>query len=140
MEQLSIISSEEEELADEKRLQRAMRHGVILFVLEDVRAQWRQLISLEPQDISSLLITTSMIFAESLPFEKLPKDLLNKILEEARWLRVVELLEPLLKASSCCNLYGTKLFQNFVLRNQAQENGLLLADPMMIHHFSYDVF
>ena len=117
MEQLSIISSEEEELADEKRLQRAMRHGVILFVLEDVRAQWRQLISLEPQDISSLLITTSMIFAESLPFEKLPKDLLNKILEEARWLRVVELLEPLLKASSCCNLYGTKLFQNFVLRN-----------------------
>ena len=68
MEQLSIISSEEEELADEKRLQRAMRHGVILFVLDDVRAQWRQLISLEPQDISSLLITTSMIFAESLPF------------------------------------------------------------------------
>ena len=72
-----------------------MRCGVVLSVLEDVRAQWRQLISLEPQDVSSLLITTSMIFAESLPFEKLPKDLLNKILEEARWLRVVELLEPL---------------------------------------------
>ena len=30
VEQLSIISSEEEELADEKRLQRATRHGVIL--------------------------------------------------------------------------------------------------------------
>ena len=58
-----------------------------------------------------------MIFAESLPFEKLPKDLLNKILEEARWLRVVELLEPLLKASSCCNLYEIFVFQNFVLRN-----------------------
>ena len=43
--------------------------------------------------------------------------MLNKILEEARWLRVVELLEPLLKASSCCNLYGIKLFQSFVLRN-----------------------
>ena len=79
------------------------------------------------EDVSSLLITTSLIFAESLPFKKLPKDLMNKILEEARWLRVVELLEPPLKASSCCNLYGTKLFQNFVLRNQAQENGLLLG-------------
>ena len=67
-EQLSIISSAEEELADEKRTQRSMRCGVVLSVLEDVRAQWRQLISLEPQDISSLLITTSMIFAESLPF------------------------------------------------------------------------
>ena len=116
-EQLSIISSAEEELADEKRTQRSMRCGVVLSVLEDVRAQWRQLISLKPQDISSLLITTSLIFAKSLPFKKLPKNLLNKILEEARWLRVVELLQPLLKASSCCNLYGTKLFQNFVLCN-----------------------
>ena len=82
-EQLSIISSAEEKLVDEKRLQRAMRCGVVLSVLEDVRAQWRQLISLEPQDISSLLIITSLIFTESLPFKKLPTDLLNKILEEA---------------------------------------------------------
>ena len=53
--------------------QRDVRCGVVLSVLEDVRARWRQLISLSPQDITSLLITTSLIFAESLPFMKLPK-------------------------------------------------------------------
>ena len=38
-EQLSIISSAGEELADEKRLQRAMSCGVVLSVLEDIRAR-----------------------------------------------------------------------------------------------------
>ena len=109
-------------------------------MLEDVRVQWRQLISLEPQDISSLLITTSLIFAESLPFKNLHKNLLNKILEEARWLRVVELLQPLLKASSCCNLYGIKLFQNFVLRNLKPKRMAFLLGSHDDTSFSYDLF
>ena len=83
-----------------------------------------------------------MIFAESLPFKKRPKDLLNKILEEARWLRVVELLEPLLKASSCCNLSTVRDLRVPKLRAaqlQAQENGLLLGSHDDTS-FSYDVF